>query len=126
MSVEQVVNARDKILGSIGALLVFVGAFLPWAAAEYAFFGYSFGSYGFVSPQAWLCALAGIAAAVLLLRRRSGTLVLGLGVLMAAWALVFGLSVLGGGMTPSWGFGCLLIGGALLIYSGYMTRRYEG
>ena len=117
LSVEQVVNAQDKILGSIGALLVFVGAFTPWLQV----WVFSAGS-----PQAWLCALAAVAAVVLLLRRRTGIAVMALGGIIALWALIFIISASSWYGSPSFGVFLTLIGGGMLAYSGFLTRRYEG
>lgn len=48
-----------------------------------------------------------------------------LGIVVAAWALLFALTTLSGQASPSWGVGLTLVGGGLLAYSGHLTNQYE-
>lgn len=126
ISLDDVLYTRDKRFGAIGALLVFFGAFAPWASTSVSFFGFEVGSYGVHSPQAWLVAMAAIAAAVFLFRQRSGSVVLVLGIIIGAWTILFALTTLSGSSSPSWGVLLTIAGGGLLAYSGHMTNQYEG
>jgi len=124
-TLDDVLYTRDKRLGGIGALLVFFGAFCPWAASETYFFGLHVGSQGVNSPQAWLIALAGIGAAVLLFRRRGGSPVMVIGIVVGAWTVLFALTALTGNASPSWGTAITLAGAGMLAYSGHLTNQYE-
>jgi len=124
-TLDDVIYTRDGRLGGIGALLVFFGAFAPWATTSVSFFGITVGSYGVNSPQAWLIAIAGLAAGVFLFRRRSGSLVMVIGIVVAAWTVLFAITTLSGNASPSWGVALTLAGGGLLAYSGHLTNQYE-
>lgn len=119
------IYTRDKRIGGIGALLAFFGAFAPWASTTVSFLGFEVGSLGIQSPQAWLIAMAAIAAAIFLFRHRSGSIVLVLGILIGAWVVLFALTTLSGNNSPSWGVALTIAGGGLLAYSGHMTNQYE-
>lgn len=125
LSLDDILYTRDKRFGAIGALLVFFGAFAPWASTSVSFLGINVGSYGVNSPQAWLVALVGIAACVVLFRKRAGSMVMVIGIVVAAWTVLFALTTLGGNASPSWGVGLTLVGGGLLGYSGHLTNQYE-
>lgn len=125
LSLDDVLYTRDKRFGGIGALLVFFGAFVPWAATEVSFLGLRVGSQGVSSPQAWLIAIAGLIAGVFLFRQRSGSVVMVIGIVVAAWTILFALTTLSGNASPSWGVGLTLAGGGLLGYSGHLTNLYE-
>jgi len=125
LNLDEVIYTRDKRLGAIGVLLVFFGAFAPWANAPISFMGIQVGAYGVNSSQAWLIAVAAIAAGVLLFRPRSGSVVMVMGIIMAAWTLLFALTTLSGHASPSWGVALTLAGGGMLAYSGHLTNQYE-
>jgi len=125
LSLDDVLYTRDKRFGGIGALLAFFGAFVPWATTEVSFLGLRVGSQGVNSPQAWLIAVAALAAGVFLFRQRSGSIVMVIGIVVAAWTILFALTTLGGNASPSWGVGLTLAGGGLLGYSGHLTNQYE-
>jgi len=126
LSLDDVIYTRDKRFGAIGVLLAFFGAFAPWASTPVSFMGIQVGSYGVNSPQAWLIAVAAVAAGVLLFRPRSGSIVMVMGIIIAAWTVLFALTTLSGQASPSWGVALTLAGGGLLAYSGHLTNRYEG
>jgi len=125
MTLDDVLYTRDKRFGAIGVLLAFFGAFAPWASTSVSFFGLEVGSFGVNSPQAWLIAMAAIAAAIFLFRQRSGSTVLVLGIIIGAWAILFALTTFSNNSSPSWGVLLTIAGGALLAYSGHMTNQYE-
>jgi len=125
LSLDDVIYTRDKRFGAIGVLLAFFGAFAPWASTPVSFMGIQVGAYGVNSPQAWLIAVAAIAAGVLLFRPRSGSIVMVMGIIIASWTILFALTTLSGQASPSWGVGLTLIGGGLLAYSGHLTNQYE-
>ncbi len=124
-TLDDVLYTRDKRFGGIGTLLAFFGAFAPWATTSIGFLGFEVGSYGVNSPQAWLIALAAIAAGIFLFRQRSGSIVLVIGIIVAAWTALFALTTLSSHSSPSWGVLLTLAGGGLLAYSGHLTNQYE-
>jgi len=126
VSLDDVIYTRDRRLGGIGAVLAFFGAFAPWSSTTVSFFGLEVGSIGSGSQHGWLLALAAMAAAIFLFRRGSGSVVLVIGVLVAAWAVLFALTTLSGNTSPSWGVALTAAGGAMLAYSGHLTNQYEG
>jgi len=125
LALDDVLYTRDKRFGAIGALLVFFGAFAPWASTSLSFMGIQVGSYGVNSPQAWLIAVAAIAAGIFLFRPRSGSIVMVIGIVVAAWTVLFALTTFSNQASPSWGVALTLIGGGLLAYSGHLTNQYE-
>lgn len=125
LSLDDVIYTRDKRFGAIGVLLVFFGAFAPWSSTTIAFMGIQVGSYGVNSPQAWLIAVAAVAAGLFLFRPRSGSIVMVMGIVIGAWALLFALTSLSNQASPSWGVALTLGGGGLLAYSGHLTNQYE-
>jgi len=124
LSLDDILYTRDKRFGAIGTLLVFLGAFAPWATTTVWFWGTS-ASWGVNWEQAWIVALAGLAASVLLFRKRAGSVVMVIGIVVAAGTLLFALTTLGGAARPSWGVALTLAGSGLLAYSGHLTNEYE-
>ena len=124
-TLNEIIDTVYLRFGAIGALLAFFSSFAPWASASYSFWGIET-SWGFRSPHAWVVAVGGVIGALLLFRRRAGSLVLALGAVLAGWAVVSALTTLGENVSPSWGMALAATGGGLLAYSGYLTRQYEG
>lgn len=124
LRLDDVINNRERRLGAIGALLAFLGGFCPWSTVNLPFYGYVGGSYGIGSPLSWLAALGAIAAAIFLFRLGSGSIVMVIGIGIAALAVLSALMSMGGQVSPSWGVLLTLAGGGLLGYSGYLTRLY--
>jgi hypothetical protein len=122
LTLDEIINARDRRLGAIGALLAFFGSFCPWASHSTTFFGYTTGSYGVTSPFAWLVALAAIGAAIFLFRLGSGSIVMVVGIVVGALALLSILMAMSGQGSPSWGVLLTLAGGGLMAYSGHLMR----
>lgn len=125
LTMDDVLYTRDRRLGAIGAPLLFLSAFLPWSRTSISILGAPIGSYGVGSPVAWLVALAGIAAGVFLFRPRSGMIVMVMGIVIMALALLSGLTSFSQSGSPSWGVLFALAGGGLLGYSGWLTGQYE-
>jgi len=123
-TLDDILYTRDKRFGGIGALLAFFGAFSPWASSGISFLGFQ-ASYGVNSPQAWIIALAAIAAGIFLFRQHSGSIVMVIGIVVAAWTLLFAITTLSNNSSPSWGVALTLAGGGLLAYSGHLTNQYE-
>ena len=123
-TLDDVIYTRDGRFGGIGALLVFFGAFVPWASTSMSFLGLQFG-YGVNSPYAWLTALTGVAAAIFVFRPRSGSVVMVIGIVVAAWTVLFAITTLSNNTSPSLGVLLTLAGGGLLAYSGHLTNQYE-
>jgi hypothetical protein len=121
LTLDDVIYTRDKRFGAIGALLVFFGAFVPWGPVPW--WGPYWGWYN--APQAWLVALGGIAAGVFLFRKRSGSIVMVIGIVVAAWTVLIVLSILSSNVSPSLGVALTLAGSGLLAYSGHLTNQYE-
>ena len=118
---DDVINSRELRLGGIGSLLAFFSGFFPWVVSQgVSVFGYSVGSSAGGSPFAWLVALAAIGAAVFLFRLGSGSIVMVIGIVTGAIAV---LSVFTAQGSPSLGVLLALAGGGLMGYSGYLTRQ---
>ena len=141
LRIEEVLNTRDRLIGGSGAILVFIGAIIPWANVMtfWGMRGYDGywgmrmfdGYWGMMSqsstpPIVLLTALAGISALIFLFRKRSAAVVMGIGISIAAITLLTALGYMSSNAAPSWGVLFTLAGGGMLGYSGYLTRLYEG
>ena len=122
LPLDDVLYTRDRRLGAIGAVLALFGAFLPWSQSDFSLFGLHLASTSVSSPYAWLIACAALASGTMLFRKQSGSVVMVIGLLLAAWTL---LSAISGSASPSWGVALTLAGGGLLGYSGHLTNQYE-
>jgi hypothetical protein len=114
-----------KRWGGIGALLMFFGAFCPWAAHPVSLFGIPIGSLSISPPGAWIVAAGGLVAAALLFRRRAGSILIVIAVVILAWTILFAFAAATNQASPSWGALITLVGAGLLAYSGHLTNQYE-
>ncbi len=120
---EDVVNNRDRLIGGIGSIIVLIAAFIPWYHMR-MFWGMM--SQGGSTPSALICAAAGIVAAIFLFRKKSGTIVMVMGIIIAALALLTALGSMSNYVSPYWGVLFAIVGGGMLGYSGYSTKTHEG
>ncbi len=105
--------SRKHLLGLIGAIIVFIGAFMPNMADL---------------PLTWLVALASIAAGILVFRPHSGKFIMITGISIAVyalityWELTYPFSISAG---VGWGIITAFVGGCLLCYAGSVMRQFN-
>ena len=120
LKMDEVIHDQSRSIGLLGAVLSFIGGFLPWAGGSVGFMGVQVASFTTGAPAAAGLALFSAVAGLLLFHRRAGLGVLIVGIIVGMSALLFLLS--NANSTPALGLIVSIVGAGMIVYSGYQIR----